>query len=84
MTTTEAEAIKYAIAQGLKTVNLSPGRVVSKIRWSPRELQYASAYEQRDRLRSRLVRRAYVRAHSGAGLRLPGLERLIAAPRSAD
>ncbi len=29
MTTTEAEAIKYAIAQGLKTVNLSPGKVVS-------------------------------------------------------
>jgi Acetyltransferase (GNAT) domain len=84
MTTTEAEAIKYAIAQGLKTVNLSPGKVVSKIRWSPRELEYASAYEQRDRLRSRLVRRAYVRAHSGAGLRLRGLERLLAPHRSAD
>jgi CelD/BcsL family acetyltransferase involved in cellulose biosynthesis len=69
MTTTVAEAIKYAIAQGLRTVNLSTGSDVSKTRWGPRELQYTSAYEQRDRLRSRLASRAYVRTHFGAGLK---------------
>lgn len=68
MTTTVAEAIKYAIAHGLKTVNLSPGNDVSKTRWGPVELQYTSAYEQRDRLRSRLASRAYVRTHSGTRL----------------
>jgi CelD/BcsL family acetyltransferase involved in cellulose biosynthesis len=68
MTTTVAEAIKYAIAHGLKTVNLSPGNDVSKTRWGPRALQYTSAYEQRDRLRSRLATRAYVTTRSGAGL----------------
>jgi CelD/BcsL family acetyltransferase involved in cellulose biosynthesis len=77
MTTTMAEAIKYAIAHGLKTVNLSPGNVVFKTRWGPRELQYTSAYEQRDRLRSRLAGRAYVKAFSGEGLHLWGLERLV-------
>jgi CelD/BcsL family acetyltransferase involved in cellulose biosynthesis len=68
MTTTVAEAIKYAIALGLKTVNLSPGNDVSKTRWGPRELPMTSAYEQRDRLRSRLAGRAYVRLHSGEGM----------------
>jgi CelD/BcsL family acetyltransferase involved in cellulose biosynthesis len=77
MTTTVAEAIKYAIAHRLKTVNLSSGNDVSKTRWGPRELQYTSAYEQRDRLRSRLASRAYVRTHSGEGLHLWGLERLV-------
>jgi CelD/BcsL family acetyltransferase involved in cellulose biosynthesis len=75
MTTTMAEAIKHAIAHGLKTVTLSPGNVVFKTRWGPRELQYTSAYEQRDRLRSRLARRAYVTAVSGGGLHLWGLGR---------
>jgi CelD/BcsL family acetyltransferase involved in cellulose biosynthesis len=77
MTTTVAEAIKYAIAHGLKTVNLSTGNDVSKTRWGPRELQYTCAYEQRDRLRSRLASRAYVRTHSGEELHLWGLERLV-------
>jgi CelD/BcsL family acetyltransferase involved in cellulose biosynthesis len=70
MTTTVAEAIKYAIEHGLKTVNLSPGNDVSKTRWGPRELPYTSAYEQRDRLRSRLASRAYVRTHFDSGLPL--------------
>ncbi len=40
MTTTVAEAIQYAIANGFRTVNLSTGRDVSKERWSPMELTY--------------------------------------------
>jgi len=44
-TTIQAEAIKYAIACGLKSVDLSPGRVVSKTRWSPREVLYGRAVQ---------------------------------------
>ena len=60
MTTTVAEAIKYAIACGLKTVNLSPGREVSKMRWGPRQVDCASAFEANTRLRSRLASTAYL------------------------
>jgi len=61
-----AEAIKLAISTRLKTVTLSPGNVVFKTRWSPRELQMHFAYEQRDRLRSAIrTRRAYVTAVIG-------------------
>jgi CelD/BcsL family acetyltransferase involved in cellulose biosynthesis len=67
MTTTVAEAIKYAIAQGLKTVNLSPTNDLSKSRWSPRQIDYPSAYEPRERLRSRLASSAYSRARSEVG-----------------
>jgi CelD/BcsL family acetyltransferase involved in cellulose biosynthesis len=38
MTTTLTEAIKYAIGEGITSVNLSPGKDVSKTRWGPREL----------------------------------------------
>ena len=44
-TTIQAEVIKYAIACGLKSVDLSPGRVVSKTRWSPREVLYGHAVQ---------------------------------------
>jgi CelD/BcsL family acetyltransferase involved in cellulose biosynthesis len=77
MTTTVAEAIKYAIARGLTTVNLSPGNDVSKTRWSPREMPLQIAYEHSGRVRSRLVRHVYVRARSGAGLQGWLLNRLI-------
>ena len=81
MTTTVAEAIKYAIAQGLKTVNLSPAKDISKTRWGPRQVDYASVYENAGRLRSRLARDAYLRARGGAGLQSRVLQRLISARR---
>jgi CelD/BcsL family acetyltransferase involved in cellulose biosynthesis len=81
MTTTVAEAIKYAIAQGLKTVNLSPNKEISKTRWSPRQVDYKSAYEQGVRLRSRLARRTYMTARSGKGLQSWVLQHLILARR---
>jgi CelD/BcsL family acetyltransferase involved in cellulose biosynthesis len=81
MTTMVAETIKYAIAQGLKTVNLSPTKDISKTRWSPRQVDYGSAYEQAGRLRSRLARRAYVKARSGEGLQSWVLQHLIPARR---
>jgi CelD/BcsL family acetyltransferase involved in cellulose biosynthesis len=82
MTTTVAEAIKYAIAHGFKTINLSPTKEVSKTRWGPREIQYPSAYQQGARLRSRLARRAYMKARSGAGLQSRLLQHWIAARRN--
>jgi len=81
MTTTVAEAIKYAIANGIKTVNLSPTIDMSKARWSPRQIDYKSAYEQSGRLRSRLARGAYMKARSGEGLQSWVLQHLIPARR---
>lgn len=82
MTTTVAEAIKYAIDQRLKTVNLSPGSDNSKTRWGPREVPYQCAYEHSGRARSRLVRHAYLKARSGQGLRGWLLNRLISGRRN--
>jgi CelD/BcsL family acetyltransferase involved in cellulose biosynthesis len=79
MTTTMAEAIKYAIGRGLRIVNLSPARDIAKTRWSPRQVDYGSAYETRDRLRSRIAYTAYLKIKSNDGSKL--LQRLIA-PRS--
>ena len=84
MTTTVAEAIKYAIARGLKTVNLSPGNDISKTRWSPREIPQQIANERSGRLRSRLLRYAYVKARSRAGLQGWLLNRLIPGRRHWD
>jgi CelD/BcsL family acetyltransferase involved in cellulose biosynthesis len=77
MTTTVAEAIKYAIAQGLKSVNLSPTREMSKTRWGPRQIDCRSAYEPKGTLRSRLARSAYLTARSDTGSQSKLLQRLI-------
>jgi CelD/BcsL family acetyltransferase involved in cellulose biosynthesis len=79
MTTTVAEAIKYAIGCGLRSVNLSPTKDIAKTRWGPRQVDYSSAYEARDRLRSRIANSAYLRMRSEDGSKL--LERFIS-PRS--
>ncbi len=84
MTTTVAESIKYAIGLGLKTVNLSPGNDVSKTRWGPRELPYSSAYELRERLRSRLARGVYVTTHAEDAWRQWGVDRLAEVHRHAE
>jgi CelD/BcsL family acetyltransferase involved in cellulose biosynthesis len=82
MTTTVAEAIKYAIAQGLTTVNLSPAKDVSKTRWGPREISYRCAYQQGARLHSGLAHRAYLKARSAEGIQSWILQRLMPARRS--
>jgi CelD/BcsL family acetyltransferase involved in cellulose biosynthesis len=82
MTTTIAEALKYAIAQGLKTVNLSPGNDVSKTRWGPGEVPHQTAYEHSGRLRSRFVRHVYLTATSGQGVQGWLLQRLMPGRRS--
>jgi CelD/BcsL family acetyltransferase involved in cellulose biosynthesis len=68
MTTTVAEALKYAIACGIKTVNLSSGRETSKMRWGPRQVDYGSVFEANNRLRSRLASSAYLTARSETGI----------------
>jgi CelD/BcsL family acetyltransferase involved in cellulose biosynthesis len=82
MTTTVAEAIKYAIAQGLATVNLSPTNDISKTRWGPREVTYRAAYQQGPRLHSGLAHRAYLKARSAEGIQSWILQRLIPGRRT--
>jgi CelD/BcsL family acetyltransferase involved in cellulose biosynthesis len=82
MTTTVAEAIKYAIANRLKTVNLSPSKDISKTRWSPRQVDYQSAYEQGRRLGARAARRAYITARADKGVASWLLKHLIPARRN--
>ena len=77
MTTTVAEAIKYAIVQGLATVNLSPTSDISKTRWGPREVTYRSAYQQGSRLHSGFAHRAYLKARSAGSIQSWILRRLI-------
>jgi CelD/BcsL family acetyltransferase involved in cellulose biosynthesis len=67
MTTTMAEAFKYSIAEGLKSVNLTLIREQSKLRWRPRTVEFHSALVQRQLLRSRLVCRAYSAIRSAQG-----------------
>lgn len=55
MTTTVAEAIKWAIGRGLKSVNLSFGTDVSKTRWGPQQIAYVEAMQVHPRLRSRAL-----------------------------
>jgi CelD/BcsL family acetyltransferase involved in cellulose biosynthesis len=84
MTTAVVESIKYAIAQGLKTVNLSPGADVSKTRWGGREVHSESAFQHGHRLRSRMVRSAWQHAANGQGLSAQLLKRLISVRRRWD
>jgi len=68
MTTAVAEAIRYAISAGLRTVNLSLTSEQSKLRWSPRLVEYHSGLlMHRQSLSSRLVYGAYRMVTSGRG-----------------
>ncbi len=66
MNTTSAEALKYSIANGIKTVNLSLHRERSKLRWRPRRIEIHSALVNHDRLSSRMASRAYQLIRSGS------------------
>jgi CelD/BcsL family acetyltransferase involved in cellulose biosynthesis len=59
MTTLVAEAIKWAIQQGLRVVALSTGKDVSKLRWGPRSIVFHSGLQVGAALRSALAFRAY-------------------------
>lgn len=60
MTTTVWEIFQYALENGLSTVNLSPGRDVSKTRWRPHELDLKSAVTVSPNYRGNLTHRAYL------------------------
>jgi CelD/BcsL family acetyltransferase involved in cellulose biosynthesis len=69
MTTTVAEAIQYAIAQGFRTVNLSMGSDISKTRWNPQELTFREAFILSPTRRAELTHRLYsfARTHLQSG-----------------
>jgi len=77
MTTTVSEAIKYAIANGYRTVNLSPTFDLAKSRWGPRQIDYSSAYQTRPRFRSRLANMAYLTARSEENYPAKIIQRVI-------
>jgi len=72
MTTTVAEALRYAIDSGLTSANLTPNAEQSKLRWRPRRVEYHSALVHRESLGSRLACHAYrlVLTSHGAPARL--------------
>ena len=57
MTTTVAETLKWAVEQGMRTVNLSPGNDVSKTRWGPTEIRHVSGLLPSPSLRGTVVLR---------------------------
>ncbi len=59
MTTTLAESFKYAIAHGIKSVNLSLTANQAKNGWRPRIVRFRSALVPRKAVRSRIVSSAY-------------------------
>ena len=65
MTTTVAETLRYSIASGLKSVNLSLTGEQSKLRWHPRQVDFYSCLVHRHSVRSRLACGAYRVALSG-------------------
>jgi CelD/BcsL family acetyltransferase involved in cellulose biosynthesis len=64
MTTTLSEAFKYAIANGLRTANLSLTGEQSKLRWRPRLVEFRAALVGRQSLSSRIKCGAYRAAMS--------------------
>ena len=79
MTTTTAEALRYAIASGLKSVNLSLTGERSRLRWDPRRVDFYSALVHRDAVRSRLAFGAYRMALAGGSAPRRFLQRLLQA-----
>jgi CelD/BcsL family acetyltransferase involved in cellulose biosynthesis len=65
MTTTLVEVIRYAIANGIKTVNLSPTKDHAKTRWSPREIALIQAVQVSPSLLSRFAWSSFQRLKFG-------------------
>lgn len=72
MTTTVAEALKYAISSGFCSTNLSNGNDVSKTRWAPREELYSEMIQISPSPHARVAHsahRAYEQARRVLGAR---------------
>ena len=65
MTRVIAEAIQSAIREGFRTVNLSTGNDLSKLRWSPQETIYDEALLISRSRRSAIAYNAYQLAYRG-------------------
>ena len=79
MTTTLAEIIRYAIAEGLATINLSTGNDVSKTRWSPKEVVRTEASIVSPSRRAALMHHLYEHARGAVdAARLRPLARYLA------
>ena len=76
MTTTVAEAIKYAIASGFKTVNLSTGSDISKTRWNPLEVTTRQALLVSPSRRAEVAHHVYQQALSAIDT-VPALRRAM-------
>ena len=59
MTTTVAEAIRWAIAHGSEIVSLSTGNVVSKLRWGAEEARFHTRVVQAPTSRARILSLLY-------------------------
>jgi CelD/BcsL family acetyltransferase involved in cellulose biosynthesis len=77
MTTTVAEAIRYAIEQRLSRVSLSVGTDISKTRWGAHAVPWAEGIECRSALRSRIAHAAYQRASSWRERRAAALTTML-------
>jgi CelD/BcsL family acetyltransferase involved in cellulose biosynthesis len=84
MTTTVVEAFKYAIAHGIRTVNLSLGREQSKSRWRPRVARFYSAFVHRESLKSRIVCTAYRVAMGSSARSARAVKSLLSVRRDWD
>ena len=73
MTTVVAESIKWAIAEGLRTVNLSTGNDVSKTRWRPAEISYREAIQISPSLSAQAAHALYRSIHLAGGVLDSGL-----------
>lgn len=73
MTTTVAEALKWAMVNGVKSVNLSIGNDVSKTRWGPQEILYRTGLVITPSLRSKAALALFDKANELA--RHPTLRR---------
>lgn len=76
MTTTVAEAIKYAIEQRMSTVNLSTGKDVSKARWNPVEVVARQVRLVSPSTRGEVAHQVYTQAVRAVG-QLPALKRAV-------
>jgi len=73
MTTVVAESIKWAIASGLRTINLSTGNDISKTRWRPTEISYREAIQISPSIRAHAAHALYQSVRAAAGVFDSGL-----------
>jgi len=81
MTILMAEALKWAMERGVKLVNLSAGKDLSKLRWKPKEISFESFVQFSSTPRARYLGGGYILAYltvkKYSSLRLRELARAV-------